>query len=157
MTHDELYKSLSAAAPDFALIWTAIVDIAPKEDLGEGLAGHRYIVPILGGKFFAGCAGDGLSGTVLVGGADRQLVHPDGFKELDALYEMRTDDGTVLTIHNRVKIDESITPEHYALSVIEVKAPKGRFEWLNRRVIVGTLESARPKMEAVIIRAWGSR
>lgn len=144
-------------APQFNLLWEAVVDVGAREDFGAGPAGHRYIVPILGGEFFAGSVDKGLCGQVLPGGADRQLVHSNGFKELDALYEMRTQDGTVLTIRNRVRIDETIQPERYARSVIEVKAPCGRFEWLNRRVIVGTMANARPAREAVIIRAWGNR
>ncbi|MFQ1700238.1 DUF3237 family protein [Loktanella agnita] len=34
-------------------------------------------------------------GTVLAGGANRQVLRPDGIKELDALYEMQTKDGTI--------------------------------------------------------------
>lgn len=39
-----------------------------------------------------------------------------------------------------------------AMSRIHVTAPVGPLEWLNRRVIVGTLQSARPGRQAVIIR-----
>jgi hypothetical protein len=46
-------------------------------------------------------------GTVLAGGADRQLVRADGVKELSALYEMQAHDGAIITIHNWVTIDES--------------------------------------------------
>ncbi|MDQ2095025.1 DUF3237 domain-containing protein [Rhodalgimonas zhirmunskyi] len=154
-SHDAIHAQRPAIAPDLSLIWTAIVDIAPREDLGQGPTGQRYIVPILGGKFFAGPGIDGLSGTVLPGGADRQLIAPDGFKTLDALYEMQTDDGTVLTIHNHVKVDETAPSALYRRSVIEVTAPSGRLDWMNRRVFLGTLELAHPDREAVIIRSWG--
>lgn len=143
-----------ANAPELKLIWTAIVDIAEREDLGETPNGHRYIVPILGGMFFTGPGVEGLSGAVLPGGADRQFVDRHGFKTLDALYEMKTDDGAILTVHNQVRIDES-GPMPYRRSVINVTAPQGRFEWMNRRVFVGTLETARPDRDAVIIRGWG--
>lgn len=144
-------------APELSLIWTAIVDIAPREDWGPSPKGHRFAVPILGGKFFAGPGIEGLDGEVLAGGADRQLLICEGFKTLDALYEMRTDDGAVLTIRNRVKIDESVGPDPYKLSVIEVTAPEGPLDWMNRRVFIGTLETARPDRDAVIIRGWGTR
>jgi len=107
MSPEDLFAGRTPHLPDFGLIWTAVVDIGPREDLGETPQGHRYIVPILGGRFFAGPGMDGLSGTVLPGGADRQLVDALGFKTLDALYEMHTHDGDILTIHNRCKIDES--------------------------------------------------
>lgn len=157
MTPQEILTRHPPIAPEFELIWTAIVDIAPREDLGETPEGHRFLVPILGGEFFAGRDVEGLSGIVLPGGADRQLLDRLGFKRLDALYEMKTDDGTILTIRNRVKIDETAASNPYKISSIEVTAPKGRFEWMNRRVFVGTIASARPGREAVIIRGWGQR
>jgi len=112
------------------------------------------MVPILGGRFHAGPAGEGLDGVVLAGGADRQLLRSDGVKTLDAVYEMQVDDGTVLSIHNQVIVDEARVPDRYAMSVIQVTAPEGRFDWLNRRLVLGTLQSARPERLAVIIRAW---
>ena len=140
------------------LLWEAVVDIAEREDLGQGPLGKRGIVPILGGMFRGG-PGMGADradfhGTVEAGGADRQLLRPDGAKELDALYEMRVADGTLLTIHNRVVIDETGPGPRYAVSKITVTAPQGRWDWLNRRLIVGTLQSARPERVAVIIRGW---
>ncbi len=104
---------------------------------------------------FSGPGIDGLSGVVLLGGADRQLVTSDGFKTLDALYEMQMDDGSVLTVHNRVRIDETVASDPYKLSVIDVTAPVGKLEWMNRRIFVGTLETAKPERDAVIIRGWG--
>ena len=89
-----------------------------------------------------------------VRGADRQLLRPDGVKELHALYEMQTDDGAVLTIDNRVLIDEAVQPVRYALSRISVAAPDGQHAWLNRRLFVGTLLPLRPTREAVLIRAF---
>lgn len=152
------YKELAdrpAEAPLLKLIWTAVVDVGERESLGSTPSGDRFIVPITGGKFFAGPGIDGLNGEVIVGGADRQLVDSNGYKQLDALYEMRTEDGSILTIHNKVKVDEAAPGGIYRQSVIEVTAPVGRFEWMNRRIFVGTLEPARPDRQAVIIRGWG--
>lgn len=112
------------------------------------------MVPILGGAFYAGPGIDGLNGTVLEGGADRQLLRPDGIKELDALYELQTDNGHILTIRNTVVLDEEHQPERYAMSNISVIAPEGDLAWLNRRAMVGTLQSARPARQAVVVRAW---
>lgn len=155
MTPEEIVARHAPVAPGLAMIWTAVVDIAPREDWGPSPRGHRYVVPILGGQVFGGPGIAGLSGRVLPGGADRQLVTADGFRTLDALYEMQTDDGAVLTIHNRVKIDETVGPVPYKRSVIEVTAPDGPLEWMNHRIFIGTLETARPERDAVIIRGWG--
>jgi hypothetical protein len=151
----ELLADRAAHVPELNLIWTAVVDIGPREALGETSDGQRYIVPILGGEFIGGPGLEDFSGKVLKGGADRQLIDRHGFKQLDAQYEMQTNDGAVFTIHNRVKIDESVQPSPYKVSVIHATAPRGQFEWMNRRVFLGTLDPARPVRDAVIIRGWG--
>ena len=112
------------------------------------------MVPILGGNVYAGPDQPGLNGTVLPGGADRQLLRPDGIKELEAVYEMQTDSGDILMIRNSVIVDETRQPDRYAMSVLSVSAPEGGLAWLNRRLILGTLQSARPARQAVIVRAW---
>ncbi len=91
---------------------------------------------------------------VLACGANRQVLRADGIKELDALYEMQIKDGTILTNRNRVIMDETREPNRYAISVISVTAPAGPCAWLNRRLFLGTLQSARPAQQAVIVRAW---
>lgn len=152
------WQALAAAqpvlTPQASLVWTAVVDIAPREALGPSSHGERFIVPILGGRFWGGPGHEPLQGIVRPGGADRQLLRPDGVKELHALYEMQTDDGAVLTIDNRVLIDEAAQPVRYALSRISVAAPEGQHAWLNRRLFVGTLLPLRPTREAVLIRAF---
>ena len=141
----------ASTAPALQLIYTAEVDIAERQELGASALGQRFIVPILGGSF-RGL--HGLQGVVLPGGADRQLLRPDGVKELDALYEMRTDDGVVITVRNRALIDDSRTPARYARSVLRLSAPEGAHGWLNRRVFVGSVDSMRPQRMAVLIRVY---
>jgi hypothetical protein len=150
----DLFAALPLAPPATRLLWEALVDIGPRTDLGTGPLGPRGMIPILGGEFRAGPGFAGLSGTILPGGADRQQTRPDGARELDALYEMQVQDGAILTIRNRVIIDESGPGPRYALSRIAVTAPAGPWAWLSRRVILGTLQPARPMREAVLIRAW---
>lgn len=133
--------------PDLEWLYDADVEIAPRRDLGPSPAGHRYIVDILGGSF----EGPRMSGKVIPGGADRQLVMPDGVRLLNAIYEMETVDGAMLTVQNRVVIDESAPGGRYARSSVQLLAPDGRYGWLNRRVFIGTLTSLRPAREAVRI------
>jgi hypothetical protein len=138
------------AAPRCELVYEAIVTIADIESLGPSPLGERRIVPITGGTF----VGDKLRGTVLAGGADRQLIRGDGVKELDALYEMRTHDGVVITVHNRVTIDFPQGGERYAFSTVKLTAPQGAYDWLNKRVFVGTVDGLMPKQQAVCIRVY---
>lgn len=140
--------------PSAHLAWQAWVDIGPRQDLGLSPAGERFMIPILGGRFEGQVDNVSLQGQVLAGGADRQLLRPDGIKELDALYEMQTHDGTVLTIHNRVLIDDTAQPQRYAMSHVRVTAPQGPYELLNRRVFVGTLHPLSAQQRAVLIRVW---
>ena len=139
------------AVPTLALVLQAEVDIGDRQELGGSALGQRFIVPILGGTF---TGAQGLSGTVLPGGADRQLLRPDGVKELDALYEIRTHDGTVITVRNRAVIDDSHTPARYARSVLRLSASDGPHAWLNRRVFVGCVDSLRPQRAAVLVRVF---
>ena len=141
-------------APLSRLVWEALIDVGDRQDLGAGPCGARFIVPVLGGRFRGGPGFEALHGTVPPGGADRQVLRSDGVKELDALYEMHVADGSTLTIRNRVLVDETVPGPRYALSRIHVVAPQGPWEWLNRRLFVGTLQSARPERAAVIVRAW---
>lgn len=143
-----------APVPQATLVWTALIDIGPREALGPGSRGERFIVPILGGRFWGGPGHEALCGHVRPGGADRQCWRADGVKELQALYEMQTHDGAVLTIDNRVVVDESVAPQRYAMSHVAVSAPEGPHAWLNRRLLVGTLQSLRPDRPAVRVQVF---
>lgn len=146
-----LMPGIPLAPPATSFVYEAVVDIAPTQLLGEGPFGERRIVPILGGRF----EGPRLRGTVLPGGADRQLIRRDGIRRLDAFYELQTEDGAVITVLNRVVIDpgEGGAPD-YRISSVELTAPQGPHAWLNRRVFVGTLNVLRPAREAVLVRVY---
>jgi Protein of unknown function (DUF3237) len=134
--------------PQCTWVYDAVVDIDDRvQDLGASALGQRFMIGIAGGTF----EGPRLRGRVLPGGADRQWLRPDGVKELDALYEMQTEDGAIITVRNRVLIDDPTGPHRYARSVVRLTAPDGPHEWLNRRVFVGTLTSLRPEKQAVLI------
>jgi hypothetical protein len=137
-------------APRSEFVYEAVVDVGPVVSLGDSPLGERRIVAILGGTF----AGPGLRGKVLAGGADRQLVRKDGARQLDALYEMETDDGAIITVRNKVLIHDPAGGRRYAFSTLELAAPEGPYGWLNRLVFVGTLQSLQPARAAVSIRVY---
>ena len=151
---DALTRGIPLDGPTTSLAWQAVVDIGPTESLGRSPLGERFIVPILGGRFEGEIEDLVLRGAVVPGGADRQLLRADGIKELDAFYEMRTDDGVVLTIRNRVLIDAPPGGPRRAFSQVRVTAPEGRYALLNRQVFVGTLHPLRPTRDAVLVRVW---
>ncbi|WNW09947.1 DUF3237 domain-containing protein [Pseudomonas sp. DTU_2021_1001937_2_SI_NGA_ILE_001] len=142
-------NAAEVAPPRSELVYEAIVDIAPSVSLGQGPLGERRMVPITGGEFH----GAGLSGKVLPGGADRQLIRSDGVRQLDAIYEMQTDDGVIISVRNEVLV-RGEGADRYAFSKITLNAPSGRYEWLNQSLFIGTLSSLRPARNAVSIKAW---
>lgn len=136
--------------PKTEFVYEAIVDIAPTLQLGASPYGDRRMVPITGGTF----EGPGLRGRVLAGGADRQLVRRDGSVNLDAIYELQTDDGVVISVRNRVLSRQPKDQPAYRFSTLDITVAEGKYGWLNDYVYVGTLNSLRPKREAVVIRVY---
>jgi hypothetical protein len=132
--------------PKTEFVYEAIFDLEPTLNLGEGPLGERHMIPIAGGVF----AGPRINGAVLAGGADRQLVRKDGARMLNALYELKTDDGAIITVNNRVLIDKRADGSRYAFSQLDVSAPEGPYDWLNHLVLVGTLHSLAPKPQVLI-------
>ena len=70
----------------------ARISLAPPQELGR-----RRIISITGGSF----SGERLSGRVLPGGADWQIVRDDGVADLDARYTLETEDGALIYVQNR--------------------------------------------------------
>jgi hypothetical protein len=132
--------------PRTGFVYEAVFDLEPVMMLGQGPLGERRIIPISGGVF----AGPRIKGKVLPGGADRQLVRADGAHLLNALYELQTDDGAVVTVNNRVLIDKRPDGTRYAFSSIDITAPEGPHDWLNHLVFVGTLHSMAPQPKVLI-------
>ncbi len=103
-------------------------------DLGDGLAGHRLVVPLVAGTF----TGPELTGSLLPGGsATWQLVSPY-WTTSEVRYTLQTDDGALLYVRSRgwVRGDDVEAGEHlvHATTRIETAAPS--LEWLNRSVFV---------------------
>lgn len=120
-------------------MWDARVTIANGIVLGKSKYGLRRVVPITGGSF----EGPNIRGEVMPGGEDWQLYRPDGDTELYARYLLKTHDGHIIQVINRVlmhyrpKGDEG---EPYVRSVIDLEAPLGSpYEYLNHAIFFGTL------------------
>ncbi|MDQ0457982.1 DUF3237 domain-containing protein [Rhizobium paknamense] len=132
--------------PQTEFVYEAICNLQAPLEIGPSPLGDRRMINITGGEF----AGPRIKGKVLPGGADRQLLRKDGIRQLDALYELQTDDGAIITVHNKVLIDAPKDGPRYAFSQIELTAPTGPHDWLNRRVFVGTLISMQPQPKVLI-------
>ncbi len=84
-------------APQLEFVMEARVTIAPAMDVGKTPRGERRIIPITGGTF----EGPGLRGRVIPGGADWQIVRPDGVAELEARYTLELESGGLIYVVNR--------------------------------------------------------
>lgn len=136
-------------APELVLAFELRVAVGPALEVCPVAGGLRRIVPILGGAV----TGPRLTGTVLPGGADWQVVGADGLTSLVARYCIRADDGALLTIVNtglrhgpaavmaRLLAGGAADPAEYYFRATPVfEAPPGPHGWLNRHVFVGTGE-----------------
>lgn len=88
--------------PTLELVLEVRAQVGAPVEIGHVGRGRRRIVPILGGT----CEGRErfralLTGRVQPGGADWQLIHEDGFTEVDARYTLETDRGDLIYVQNR--------------------------------------------------------
>ncbi|HEY0935298.1 MAG TPA: DUF3237 domain-containing protein [Trebonia sp.] len=80
--------SPQAPPPGLERAFTVDAQLGPLEDHGTTRAGHRRVVPVTGGQV------SGLfDAEILPGGADWQVVRPDGSVEIDTRYSARTLQG----------------------------------------------------------------
>jgi len=130
-------------------LFRAEVTLAPAQEIGAGPAGRRRIIPITGGKV----SGERLSGRVLPGGADWQIVRTDGVAYLDARYTIETHDGALVYVRNlgyrhgpqdvisRLAAGEAVDPATYYMRTTPwFETGDERYDWLNRTVCVGSGE-----------------
>jgi len=98
MKHNEHKKLRKVAVePSLRLLYTSSVKLGRPVIVGATPHGERRIIPIKGGSF----EGPRLSGKILPGGADWQVIRPDGVAELEARYTLETKDGALIYVLNR--------------------------------------------------------
>ena len=127
-------KQIQPPAPRLELFSHAVVHVAPPQILGRTPAGERRVVQILSGRLEGR-----LSGEVLPGGADHQIVTPDGTSYLNAHYMMRTDDGAVILVRNsgiRHGVVGDDPSKYYFRSTPRFETGAERYLWLNKIVAV---------------------
>ncbi|HTM60818.1 MAG TPA: DUF3237 domain-containing protein [Burkholderiales bacterium] len=125
----------------------AEITLAPVQELGDSPLGRRRIIPITGGTF----RGERLSGRVLPGGADWQVIRGDGVAELDARYTLETDDQALIYVRNfgyrhgpadviqRLAAGEPVDPAlYYMRTTPRFETGAERYQWLNRIICVAT-------------------
>ncbi len=105
------------------------------------------MIPITGGSF----RGEKLSGRILPGGADWQVIRADGVAELDARYTLETSDGALIYVRNfgyrrgppdvlrRLAAGEPVDPSlYYMRTTPRFETGAQRYDWLNATICVAT-------------------
>ena len=72
------------------------VKVAKPFEIGDVGTGERRIINIDGGTI----SGPKFNGRVLPGGADFQIIRPNGFTILEARYAIEADDGALVYVEN---------------------------------------------------------
>ncbi|MGW4484386.1 DUF3237 domain-containing protein [Amycolatopsis sp. NPDC004368] len=130
---------------DLAPLFTLDVRLAAPKFVHNGPHGERRVIDVLGGTF----TGERLSGEVLPGGADYQLIRPDGVAEIDVRTTLRTEHGDLVYVTGRglrhgpaevlrrMAAGEPVDPDsYYFRECLLFEAGSPETEWLNRVVTV---------------------
>ena len=148
--YDSRMTQVDALKTEFVL--QARVTCDSLVTIGDTKLGKRRLVPITGGEF----SGPSIEGVVLPGGADWQLVRPDGVVEIVARYTIRTHDQIDISVVNR---GIALYPPHfdrtYVRTTPEFEAPRdSAYAWLNRNIFVGTVEAISRQPLVVSVRVF---
>jgi hypothetical protein len=121
-------------------------DLGPPMEMGDGRAGARRIIPIVGGTVTGR-----IEGRVLNLGADWQTIFADGVAELDTRYGIETHDRALIDVRNfgyrhgppevlaRLAAGEEVDPSlYYMRTHPRLESGDPRYAWLNRTIFVGT-------------------
>jgi Protein of unknown function (DUF3237) len=141
-----------SAAP----IFTIQAELAAIMNLGRTPYGERRVIDIMGGTV----RGARLSGRILPGGADWQLVRSDGVADIKARYTIETDAGARVLVSSdglrhgpsavmeQLARGDSVDPAlYYFRTVMRFETADAGIDWLNR-----ILALARGQREARSVR-----
>ncbi|MGB1008265.1 MAG: DUF3237 domain-containing protein [Thiolinea sp.] len=125
--------------------FTLQVKLSKPIELGQGRAGKRRIIPIIGGK----AMGPDLKGEILNVGADWQTIYGDGAAFLDTRYALQTEDGAVIEIVNigsrhgppevikRLANGEDVDPaSYYMRTTARLETGDEKYAWVNPMIFV---------------------
>ena len=144
MTDD--IQAFIATPPELRFAFAITAHVRPVIDLGQTARGHRRIIDIVGGVVH----GPRLSGEILPGGADWQIVRPDGTIEVVARYTIRSSAGALVYVQNEglrvaspevvaaLARGETLPPESYHFRTaprFETADPS--LKWMERATFVG--------------------
>lgn len=139
------------AVPGLEAVFQVVVELAAPWDLGVTSAGHRRIVPIVGGSITPVAPGADWRAQIQSGGADRQIIRADGGFGIDGSYAARTDDGGLLDLRVRgvrtgppqvlaaLARGENVDPaSYYFRTTLEVETSHPGLGWMQNSLFVAS-------------------
>jgi hypothetical protein len=140
-------EPIQPVEPRLELIGRCRADLGEPLELGHTPWGRRRVIPIVGGEF----DGPRLSATILVGGADWQVIHEDGMAAIDTRYTLQTHDEALISVATRgvrhgppevlrrLADGQPVDPAEYYFRVsIQYETGAEAYRWLNRIVAVAS-------------------
>jgi hypothetical protein len=132
-------------APGLEFSFEIRAQVGKPDEIGAVAGGTRRVIPILDGTF----SGSGLKGKILPGGADHQLLQPDGFTQLEAKYVLQTEQGELIYVTNRgmrhgppdvlrrLNAGERVDPNLiYFRTAATLETASARLQWMTRSIFV---------------------
>lgn len=133
-----VFAQAEPQAPSLEFVMDLHVTCSGAISSGEASHGERVTIPITGGTF----EGPKIKGVVLAGGADYQYVDKlRNRTELEAIYNIRTDDGITIHVRNCGILhsgkNSDGTPSFYFKTAPKFEAPAdSKYGWLNNAIFV---------------------
>ncbi len=122
-------------------IFTISAELEAITNLGHTPYGQRRIIGIVGGSV----RGPKLTGRILPGGADWQIIRSDGAADIKARYTIETEAGALIMVtseglrHGPPEVMEklargdNVDPDHYYFrTVMRFETADPTVDWLNR-------------------------
>jgi len=133
------------AGPRLEEVFTVEAAVGKPIVVGQdGTHGRRQLIVIEGGT-----VSGKLSGSVMPGGVDSQIIRPDGFTELVARYAVKLDDGETVYISNtgirrvdpsvagEVAMGKIVDPKYvYFVTIPSFETYDRKYEWLEKSVFI---------------------
>jgi len=137
-------------------IFSIRAELETVTNLGHTPYGERRMIGIIGGSV----SGPKLSGRILPGGADWQIIRSDGAADIKARYAIETESGALIMVTSeglrhgppdvmeKLARGDNVDPRHYYFRTVmrfETAAPA--VDWLNRILAI-----ARGRREPHLVR-----
>jgi hypothetical protein len=146
--------------PVLRLAMTLRVNCTAFETVGDMGKGVRHVQTLTGGTFEVPAQTGGTFSTpsvkgIVLGGYDWQILHSDRYAELDARYNLRTDDGHLVYVRasgRRYASPEALQkllrgepvsrgPDYYGASTPLIETGVPELLWMNHHAFIGNSRS----------------